>query len=97
MVESLKILEVQPSETDYGYLAYSLSSLAGLPVRLYREEKFCGVYHHTKFKPDPAILEEPNIMRSEESVSYYMDDNFLYYGLFRVKRDAVALLIGPVS
>lgn len=55
------------------------------------------MYHHTKFKPDPAIPEEPNIMRSEESVSYYMDDNFLYYGLLRVKRDAVALLIGPVS
>jgi AraC-like DNA-binding protein len=26
-----------------------------------------------------------------------MDENFLYYGLFRVKRDAVDLLIGPVS
>ena len=26
-----------------------------------------------------------------------MDENFLYYGLFRVKKDAVALLIGPVS
>lgn len=84
-------------DTDYGYLAYSLSTLAGLPVRLYRDGTFCGLYHHTKFKPDPAIWEEPNIFRSTESVSYYMDGNFLYYGLFRVKRDATALLIGPVS
>lgn len=83
--------------TDYGYLAYSLSTLAGLPVRLYREGVFQGLYHHTKFRPDLAILEEPNIFRSQESVSYYMDENFLYYGLFRVKKDAVALLIGPVS
>ena len=83
--------------TDYGYLADSLSSLAGLPVRLYHQGKFHGLYHHTKFKPDLAILEEPNIFRNQENVSYYMDGNFLYYGLFRAKNDAVALLIGPVS
>ena len=83
--------------TDYGYLAYSLSSLAGLPVRLYRDGEFCGLFHHTKFKPDLAILEEPNIFRSNDSVSYYMDENFLYYGLFRVRKDNAALLIGPVS
>lgn len=83
--------------TDYGYLAYSLSTLAGLPVRLYRGGEFQGLYHHTKFKPDLAILEEPNIFRNKENVSYYMDENFLYYGLFRVKKDAAALLIGPVS
>lgn len=83
--------------TDYGYLAYSLSTLAGLPVRLYRDGKFQGLFHHTKFRPDLAILEEPNIFQSRETVSYYMDENFLYYGLFRVKKDDVALLIGPVS
>jgi AraC-like DNA-binding protein len=84
-------------ETDYSYLANALSTLAALPVRLYRNGHFCGLYHHTKFKPDLAILEEPNIFRSEENVSYYMDENFLYYGLFRMKKDDAALLIGPVS
>lgn len=83
--------------TDYEFLAQSLASLAALPVRLYRDGIFCGLYHHIRFKPDPAILEEPNIFRSSENVSYYMDENFLYYGLFRVKSDSVALLIGPVS
>ena len=83
--------------TDYWYLAYSLSSLSGLPIRLYRSGEFCGLFHHSKFKPDLAILEEPNIFRNEGSVSYYMDKNFLYYGLFRVKQDDTALLIGPVS
>lgn len=83
--------------TDYGYLAQSLSSLAGLPVRLYRQGTFQHLYHHTKFKPDLAILEEDNIFQNRESVSYYMDENFLYYGLFRVKADDVALLIGPVA
>lgn len=84
-------------KTDYAYLAFSLSSLAGLPVRLYREGKFSGLFHHTKFKPDPAILEEERIFRSNSSVSYYMDENFLYYGLFRVKKADMALLIGPVA
>ena len=83
--------------TDYEYLAHSIASLAALPVRLYREGSFQGLCHHTKFKPDPAILEEPNIFRNTGSVSYYMDENFPYYGLFRAKHDAVSLLIGPVS
>lgn len=83
--------------TDYAYLAESLSTLAGLPVRLYRNGTFAGLYHHAKFKPDLAILEEPNIFRNTGSISYYMDENFLYYGLFRAKKDAVALLVGPVS
>ena len=83
--------------TDYEYLASSLASLAGIPVRLYRNEKFCSLYHHTKFKPDLAILEEEKIFRNEGSVSYYMDENFLYYGLFRVKNAEAALLVGPVA
>lgn len=83
--------------TDYEYLASSLASLAGIPVRLYRNEKFCGLYHPTKFKPDLAILEEEKIFRNEGSVSYYMDENFLYYGLFRVKNAEAALLVGPVA
>lgn len=83
--------------TDYEYLASSLATLAGIPVRLYRNEKFCGLYHHTKFKPDLAILEEEKIFRNEGSVSYYMDENFLYYGLFRVKNAEAALLVGPVA
>lgn len=82
---------------DYEYLASSLASLAGIPVRLYRNGKFCSLYHHTKFKPDLAILEEEKIFRNEGSVSYYMDENFLYYGLFRVKNADAALLVGPVS
>lgn len=82
---------------DYEYLAASLSSLAGLPVRLYRDGEFAGLYHHTKFKPDLAILEEGHIFANPGNVSYYMDENFLYYGLFRAERGAVALIIGPVA
>lgn len=84
-------------QTDYHYLAQSLAALAGLPVRVYVEGKFQKLYHHIKFKPDLAILEEPNIFRSSANVSYYMDEQFLYYGLFRAKSDDVALIIGPVA
>lgn len=81
---------------DYEYLAASLASLAGLPVRLYREGKFAGLYHHTGFKPDLAVLEEEHIFRNRGNVSYYMDENLLYYGLFRVEGGAASLIIGPV-
>lgn len=84
-------------ELDYEYLAASLSSLAGLPVRLYRAGKFAGLYHHTGFKPDLAILEEKRIFQNPGNVSYYMDENFLYYGLFRAEGGAVSLIIGPVA
>lgn len=84
-------------ELDDEYVAISLSSLSGLPVRLYRNEKFAGLYHHSKFKPDLAILEEEHIFQKSGNVSYYMDENFLYYGLLRAEHGAVALIIGPVT
>ena len=81
---------------DYESLAASLSSLAGLPVRLYRDGEFAGLYHHTRFKPDLAVLEEGHIFATPGNVSYYMDENFLYYGLFRAERGAVADELGNV-
>lgn len=82
---------------DYDYLAQSLAALAGVPVRIYTDGAFKGLYHHTKFKPDLAITEEANIFRNPGNISYYMDENFLYYGLFRSIRNNVALVMGPVS
>lgn len=82
---------------DYDYLARSLAALSGVPVRLYRDGRFAGLYHHTKFKPDFAITAEASIFRGAGNVSYYMDENFLYYGLFRSAKDGVALVMGPVA
>lgn len=82
---------------DYDYLAQSLAALSGVPVRIYIDGKFAGLHHHTKFKPDFAITEEENIFRNSGNVSYYMDENFLYYGLFRSTKDSVALVMGPVA
>ena len=43
---------------DYEFLAKSLASLSALPVRYYVKGEFRGLYHHAKFEPDLAILEE---------------------------------------
>ena len=82
---------------DYDYMAESLASLTGLPVRLYHAGSFVTLYHHTRFKPDLAILEEPNIFQNSGNISYYMTDTFLFYGLFRAKADSICFVIGPVS
>lgn len=82
---------------DYEYLANSLASLAGVAVRTYVNGAFSKLYHHTKFKPDFAITEERNIFKNQGDVSYYMDENFLFYGLFRLRAQDVALVIGPMA
>ncbi len=82
---------------DYEYMALTLANLSSIPVRLYREGKFAGLFHNSKFKPDLAILEEPHIFKNKASVSYYMTDEFLFYGLFRVKEEDVAMVLGPVA
>ncbi len=82
---------------DYAYMALSLASLSGIPVRLYQDGKFAGLYHSSKFKPDLAITEETNIFRNPASVSYYMTEEFLFYGLFRVKEEPVCMVLGPVA
>ncbi len=82
---------------DYAYMALTLANLSSIPVRLYRDGKFAGLSHSSKFKPDLAILEEPNIFKNTASVSYYMTEEFLFYGLFRVKSEDVAMVLGPVA
>lgn len=82
---------------DYEYMALTLANLSSIPVRLYRGRKFAGLFHSSKFKPDLAILEEHNIFKNTASVSYYMTEEFLFYGLFRIKGEAVAMVLGPVA
>ncbi len=82
---------------DYAYMALTLANLSSIPVRLYRDGTFAGLFHNSKFKPDLAILEEPNIFKNNASVSYYMTEEFLFYGLFRVKEEPVSMVLGPVA
>ncbi len=82
---------------DYEYMAWSLANLSGIPVRLYRDGTFITLFHNSKFKPDLAILEEPNIFKNTASVSYYMTEEFLFYGLFRAKEEKIAMVLGPVA
>ncbi len=82
---------------DYEYMALTLTNLSSIPVRLYRDGKFAGLFHSSKFKPDLAILEEPNIFQNSASVSYYMTDEFLFYGLFRMKQEPICMVLGPVA
>jgi len=81
---------------DYEYLANALANLSGLPVRVYQDSAFSGLYHHTKFKPDLAILEEQQIFLNPDSVSYYMTDTFLFFGLLRFSSGGKNFVIGPV-
>ncbi len=82
---------------NYEYMALSLANLSSIPIRLYKDGQFTGLFHTSQFKPDLAILEEPNIFKSTASVSYYMTEEFLIYGLFRVRHEPVSLVLGPVS
>lgn len=82
---------------DYFYLSESLASFTGLPVRIYLSGKFAKLYHPIKFKPDLAITEEARIFCNPGTVSYYIDDNFLCYGLLRVIAEDVSLVIGPIA
>ncbi len=82
---------------DHAYMALTLANLSSIPVRLYKDGKFAGLFHSSKFKPDLAILEEPNIFKNTASVSYYMTEEFLFYGLFRLKNEDVAMVLGPVA
>ncbi len=82
---------------DYPYMALTLANLSSIPVRLYRDGSFTGLFHSSKFKPDLALLEEPNIFKNTASVSYYMTEEFLFYGLFRVKNEDVSMVLGPVA
>lgn len=82
---------------DHVYLADSLASLSGMPVRVFQDGVFMSLHHASRFTPDLALPVADRILENPAPVSYFMTDAFLFFGVLRIKNSPVCFIIGPVA
>lgn len=83
------------SAVDYNYLAKSVASLSGIPVRIYMDEtEVCRVFS-VKLPKDPMALYRAEILGISEHVGYFATPLFHYYGVLNAGE--MKLVVGPTS
>lgn len=82
-------------ELDYDYICTNLCSMTGLQVRLYQGHEAAVIFQNANFSPDPVIQVLDEIIADENSVSYWVTKEYLYYGVIKVREDDLCIVIGP--
>lgn len=80
---------------DKKYLCQTIGNLTGLPIRLYQKEKMKLYYSAIPFIKDPVCLVEKELLQITDEISYYITNDFLYYGVLTTPKEKI--LLGPCS
>jgi len=80
-------------EIDLEYLCTVIGNMAGVPVRIYTNNKLSFFHSFVHLPKDPILLYENDILKIEEAVSYYITSDFDYYGISRHENQCI--IIGP--
>ena len=83
------------TENEMIYLSRQFANMFGTPVRLYKNHEQIYCFSTLDFIADPIILCINKIMKINSEVGYYIDNNFLYYGI--VNHNNYKFVCGPVS
>lgn len=83
------------TENEMIYLSRQFANMFGTPVRLYKNHERIYCFSTLDFSADPIILCINKIMKINSEVGYYIDNNFLYYGI--VNHNNYKFVCGPVS
>lgn len=78
---------------DLEYLCRVIGNLAGIPVRIYREQEQVYFYSLVSFPEDPIKPFTDKIFEITENVGYFTTPYFNYYGIVRQGKQTV--VIGP--
>lgn len=83
------------TEEELKYLCRQFSNMFGLTTRIYY--KYEQIYYHSiiNIDADPIDLCKKEIFKEQAEVSYYLYDDFLYFGIINYK--CYKIVIGPVS
>ena len=82
-------------KVDYTYLAKSVASLSGIPVRVYEGETELCRFFPVSLPKDPMALYRAEIMGIREHVGYFATPLFHCYGVLNAGQ--MKLIIGPTS
>ena len=75
------------------YLIDNLSSLCGIPSRIYKNNKKIYYSSFISFPIDPITLDELELLKHKEHVGYYINESFFNYGILNY--NDYSIIIGP--
>lgn len=78
---------------DLQYLCSTIGSLAGIPIRLYKNEECIYFYSIANLIKDPIIPYQKKIFSIKENVGYYITENFFIYGIINSENHKI--ILGP--
>ena len=81
------------SEIDIKYLCTTIGNLAGVPVRIFEEEKLVFFYFQSVLPCDPMNVYHEEIFAVKDHVGYISTRHFHYYGI--VNWGETKIVIGP--
>ncbi len=77
------------------YISCQFTNMFGIPVRIYNGSEEIYSYFTVNLTTDPVKLCINDIMKESSEVSYYISDNFLFYGIVNYKN--YKFVAGPAS
>lgn len=86
-------MSINIKNLDFEYLCTTIGNLSGIPVRLYEADKILFYHSISSLPVDPIVFYEKEILKIEESISYFATETFQYYGI--VKSGKYKIVVGP--
>jgi len=82
-------------DVDFAYVCMNLCSMTGLQVRIYLGGELTAIYQNAEFSPDPVMQVLEDIHTDGSCVSYRVTDEYLFYGVIKVRDQDLTIVIGP--
>lgn len=80
-------------DLDLHYLCRVIGNLAGIPIRIFVDNKLDFYHSAIYLSKDPLELNRDEILRTEGKVGYFVTANFYYYGVIHFNNAKIVL--GP--
>lgn len=78
---------------DLEYLCQVIGNMSGMPMRVYKGRELVYTYSRVSLAADPVLLAEEALLKLQDPVSYFITEDFYYYGTCR--DGECTLVLGP--
>jgi len=78
---------------DIRYLCTTIGNLAGIPIRIYRDNKQIFYHSVVNLPKDPILPYEDKILKIQVHIGYFITPRFHYYGI--VNSGTYKIVLGP--
>lgn len=81
------------NELDLSYLCTTIGNMAGVPIRIYKNQHMVFYHSIVTLPKDPVLLYEKELLSVTEPIGYFITQEFDYYGISNHENQSI--IIGP--